>query len=68
MRMVLEMRYRREDKFFYNRKEICTIYQSDDLDYILLISPYLKTIENELFVYSNFNMHLIDYVALFTDD
>ncbi|MCK8077725.1 hypothetical protein MSG34_16295 [Vibrio sp. 1CM2L] len=56
MRMVLEMRYRREGKFFYNREEIFAIYQSDDLDYILLRSPYLTNIDNELFVYSNFNM------------
>ncbi|MDP2590396.1 hypothetical protein Q8W41_12930 [Vibrio splendidus] len=56
MRMVLEMRYRREDQFFYNREEICAIYQTDDLDYILHTSPYLTNIKSELFVYSNFNM------------
>ncbi|MEZ8927612.1 hypothetical protein AB6D87_23155 [Vibrio lentus] len=53
MKMVLEMRYRREGKFFYNKEEICTLYQSDDLDRILLRSPYLTSINNELFVYGH---------------
>lgn len=51
--MVLEMRYRREGKFFYNKEEICTLYQSNDLDRILLRSPYLTSINNELFVYGH---------------
>ncbi|MCG9691282.1 hypothetical protein L1D55_05840 [Vibrio sp. Isolate22] len=53
MKMVLEMRYRRDGKFFYNKEEICTIYQSDDLDKILQRSPYLISIDNELFVYGH---------------
>ncbi|CAK3543062.1 hypothetical protein [Vibrio crassostreae] len=53
MKMILEMRYRREGKFFYNKEEICTLYQSDALDRILLRSPYLTSINNELFVYGH---------------
>ena len=53
MKMVLEMRYRREGKFFYSKEEICALYQSDNLDSILLRSPYLTNIDNELFVYGH---------------
>ncbi|MEZ8062069.1 MULTISPECIES: hypothetical protein [Vibrio] len=56
MRMVLEMRYRREGKFFYSKEEICAVHMSDDLDGILQTSPYLTSIDNELFVYNNINM------------
>lgn len=51
--MVLEMRYRREGKFLYSKEEIGSLYQSDDLDKILLRSPYLTSIDNELFVYGH---------------
>ena len=51
--MVLEMRYRREGKFLYSKEEIGSLYQSDDLDKILLRSPYLTGIDNELFVYGH---------------
>ncbi|CAK2681554.1 hypothetical protein VCRA2126O85_210030 [Vibrio crassostreae] len=59
MRMVLEMRYRREGKFFYDREELYAVYQLDDLEKILLRSPYLTDIEKELFVYNNIQITMM---------
>lgn len=51
MRMLLEMRYRRTGEFIYTKDEICSIFQTDNVEQILARSPYLLNIQFELIVF-----------------
>ncbi|KOO14432.1 hypothetical protein AKJ18_12835 [Vibrio xuii] len=51
MRMLLEMRYRRTGQFIYTKDEICSIFQTDNVEQILARSPYLVNIQFELIVF-----------------
>ncbi|KHT38508.1 hypothetical protein [Vibrio sinaloensis] len=51
MRMLLEMRYRRTGQFIYTKGEICSIFQTDNIEQILSRSPYLVNIQFELIVF-----------------
>jgi len=51
MRMFLEMRYRRTGQFIYTKNEICSIFQTDNVEQILARSPYLDNIQFELIVF-----------------
>lgn len=51
MRMLFEMRYRRTGQFIYTKDEICSIFQTDNVEQILATSPYLVNIQSELIVF-----------------
>lgn len=51
MRMLFEMRYRRTGQFIYTKNEICSIYQTDNVEQVLARSPYLVNIQFELIVF-----------------
>lgn len=51
MRMFLEMRYRRTGQFIYTKNEICSIFQTNNVEQILARSPYLVNIQFELIVF-----------------
>ncbi|MDE9383448.1 hypothetical protein PZ937_21920 [Vibrio alginolyticus] len=66
MRMLLEMRYRRTGQFIYTKDEICSIFQTDNVEQILARSPYLANIQFELIVFSGSQRPLgaIEQIAL----
>ncbi|ELB2812610.1 hypothetical protein QNE88_004631 [Vibrio alginolyticus] len=51
MKMILEMQYRRTEKFIYKREEICSIFRSDDIEQIIAKHDYIVNINFERFVY-----------------
>ncbi|CCN83291.1 Conserved hypothetical protein [Vibrio nigripulchritudo SFn27] len=66
MRMLLEMRYRRTGQFIYTKDEICSIFQTGNVEQLLARSPYLVNIQFELIVFlgSKIPSGAIEQVAL----
>lgn len=66
MKMILEMKYRREKRLIYSKSEICELYLSEDISLILSRSPYLSNISNEVFVYKAkpINADFIEVLAI----
>lgn len=51
MRMIFEMCYRRTGKLIYTKEEICSIFQTENIEHILATSSYLANIQFELIVF-----------------
>ncbi|ANN28669.1 hypothetical protein FORC17_3606 [Vibrio vulnificus] len=49
--MILEMQYRRTEKFIYKREEICSIFKNDDIEQIIAKNDYIVSIDFERFIY-----------------